>query len=122
MKRSILATAFVLLGAASWAMGCSRAAAVCEVICDCEHCNDQAKIEACNQLGTAEDIAAAYDCSDQWNAYTVCFEERGVCDAKESRFSTRDDMGNDKCQDEQDDLQNCIDSASAHDGTNSNFN
>jgi hypothetical protein len=122
MKRTILSIFLVGLGLSASVMGCSRAAAVCEVICECEHCNDQAKIEACNQLGTAEDVAAAYACSDQWDAYTTCVEERGTCDATESRFSTRNDMGEDRCQDEVDDLDDCIDKASAHDGTSGNFN
>lgn len=93
MKRTILASAIVLLGFSFSTMGCSRAAAICEITCECEHCNDQAQLEVCNQLGTAEDLASAYDCSDKWEAYTVCVEERGTCDAKESRFSIANDMG-----------------------------
>lgn len=122
MKRTILISALVGLSLAAPIMGCSRASAVCEVICECEHCNDQAKVEACNQLETAEDVASAYDCSEQWDAYGTCVEERGVCDATEARFSTRNDMGEDRCQDEADDLDSCIDKASAHEGTSGNFN
>jgi len=122
MKRSILASAFVLLGFSFSITGCSRASVVCDLICECEHCNDQAKVEACNQLGTAEDVADAYDCSDKWEAYTVCVEERGTCDNKEARFSTRNDAGEDRCQDESDALSDCIDKASAHNGTSGSFN
>lgn len=122
MKRNILITALVGLALAAPVMGCTRASAVCEVICECEHCNDQAKIEACNQLETAEDVASAYDCSEKWDAYGACVEERGVCDATESRFSTRNDMDEDRCQNEADALDLCIEKASAHDGTSGNFN
>lgn len=122
MKRNILISALVGMSLAAPIMGCSRASAVCDVICECEHCNDQAKVEACNQLETAEDVASAYDCSEQWDAYGTCVEERGVCDAKEARFSTRNDMGEDRCQDEADKLDSCIEKASAHNGTSGNFN
>jgi hypothetical protein len=122
MMRNIIASTFALLGFSLAIGGCTRAMVVCELICACEHCNDQAKIEACNQLGTAEDVAAAYGCSDKWDAYTVCVEARGTCDEKESRFSTRDDAGDDRCQDEVDALDECINKASEHDGTSGNFN
>lgn len=122
MKRSIFAYALIGFGLSSSIVGCSRAAAVCELVCECEHCNDQTKTEACNTLETAENVATAYDCSDKWEAYTTCIEDRGTCDEKESRFSTRDDAGDDKCQDESIALNDCIDKASAHQGTSSNFN
>lgn len=122
MKRTILAGAFVLVGFSFSTIGCSRAAAICEITCECEHCNDQAQVEVCNQLGTAEDIASAYDCSDKWDTYTVCVEERGTCDAKESRFSIANDMGESRCQDESDALNECVRAASAHDGTVGGFN
>lgn len=120
MKRFILASALALFGFSS--MGCSRATVICELICECEHCNDQNKTESCNQLGTVEEVASAYDCSEKWDAYTVCVQERGICEAKESRFSTRDDAGDDRCQDESDALDSCIDKASAHDGPSGNVN
>lgn len=122
MKRSIFAGALVLFGLSVTAMSCSSATSMCNLICDCEHCNDQEKVEACNQFETGQDVASAYDCSDQWEAYATCVEERGTCDEKEARFSTRNDMGDDKCQNESDDLNDCIDAASAHDGNAGNFN
>jgi hypothetical protein len=120
MKRSILASSLILIGLSLSAMGCSRAATICGIICDCEHCNDQKEIQACDQYGTIEDVASAYSCDDKWNAYMDCVEQRGVCDAKESRFSTRNTAGDDLCQSESDALDSCIKSASAHDGTNVN--
>ena len=118
MKRSILATALVLVGLSSSIMSCSRASVVCDLVCECEHCNDQAKVQACNQFGAAEDVADSYDCGDKWEAYTVCIEERGKCDNEQARFSTQNDTGEDRCQDESDALNKCIDNASAHNGTN----
>jgi hypothetical protein len=122
MKPSIFASAVVLLGLSFGTMGCSRAAAICDLVCECEHCNDQNKVESCNQLGTAEEVADVYDCSDKWDAYMDCYEQRGTCDAKESRFSTRNDAGDNLCQDEADALDSCIDAGSAHDGTSGAFN
>jgi hypothetical protein len=116
MKRSILANALIWLGFSFSVFGCTRASVVCDLICECEHCNDQAKTEACNNLATAETVADAYDCTAKWDAYTVCIEERGKCDDTESRFSTRDDNGEDRCKDEVDAYNECIDNASAHDG------
>jgi hypothetical protein len=116
MKPAILATALALFGLSFATMGCSRAAVICEITCECEHCSDQAKIEACNELATAEDVANAYDCGDKWDDYTVCVEDRGTCDEKESRFSFMNDMGENRCQNERDALNDCIDNASGHDG------
>ncbi len=122
MKSTILASALVLFGFSFATMGCSRATVICELACECEHCNDQNEVESCNQLRTAEDVASAYDCSEQWDAYTVCVEERGTCDATEARFSTRDDAGDDRCETESVAVNDCISKASAHDGTSGSFN
>lgn len=117
MNRTIWVRTLVLLGVSSSVVGCTRADVICDLVCECEHCNDQAKIEACNQLQTAEDVAAAYACTAKWEAYTVCVEDRGTCDENEARFSTRDDAGDDRCQDAAEALDKCIDAASAHGGT-----
>lgn len=122
MKRTILAGMLIFFGIPLAISGCTRAAIICEIICNCEHCNDQAKIEACNQLGTAEEVATAYACNDRWEAYTVCVEQRGTCDEKNSRFTTRNDADEDRCQDEIDALDDCINKASAHDGTSGSVN
>jgi hypothetical protein len=117
MNRAIISSVFVLLGLSASAMGCSRAAAVCDLICTCEHCNDQHKIEACNQLEITQDYVNAYDCGDAWEKYMICFEERGTCDETESRFSVENEAGDSRCQNEADALNECISEASAHNGT-----
>jgi len=122
MKRTIVVSALVLFGFSFATMGCSRATVICELVCECEHCNDQDKIEQCNSVNAAEDVASAYDCGEQWDAYTVCFEERGTCEVKESRFSTDDAMGDNKCQTEFQAIYDCVSKASAHDGVRDNFN
>ena len=71
MKRSILASSFVMLGLSASTTGCSRAAVICDIICTCEHCNDQEEVESCNEAAMAEDIADAYECGAKWEAYTV---------------------------------------------------
>lgn len=121
MKRSILASLFVLLGLSASTTGCSRAAVICDIICTCEHCNDQEEIESCNQLEVAEDVADAYECGAKWDAYTVCVEERGTCDETEASFDIFNDAGENRCKDESDALDECIASASAHRGSGDTF-
>ncbi|MBK9264359.1 MAG: hypothetical protein IPM54_31740 [Polyangiaceae bacterium] len=122
MKRSIIARSILLLGLSASITGCTQAAKVCDLICTCEHCNDQDKVEYCNDLETAYDVADAYACGDAWNAYMVCFEERGTCDETEARFSVRNDAGENRCQKEEDAYLDCVTDASAHDGSDGNFN
>ncbi|MDI3290271.1 hypothetical protein [Polyangium sp. 15x6] len=115
MIRTILVNAVLLLGLASASAGCSRAQVICDLICECEHCNDQREIETCEQHATREAVADAYDCGDAWATYTTCVEEQGTCDEKNARYSTMSG-NNDVCGDEENALNSCIDAASAHDG------
>src|SRR5690242_11769219 len=80
---------FGLAGAAGVSGGCSRAATVCSLICDCEHCNDYEEDEACTEYDTSQNIAEAYDCGDAWDAYLVCVEDKGRCKEEEADFTTR---------------------------------
>ena len=69
--------------------GCgSRAGAVCSLVCDCEHCNDYEEEVSCTLYQTQADVADAYGCADQWDAWAACVEEKGTCDDKEANFST----------------------------------
>lgn len=86
--------AALLVGLSGGALACSHAQAVCELICECEHCNDQDEIIACDQFAGAQAVADAYECSDEYDAYLTCIEEKGDCDETEANFSTQ---GNGSC-------------------------
>jgi len=90
MHGTTIKTAILLIGLAAAAPGCgSRAAAVCEVICACEHCNDYDEDVSCRLLEAQEDVAGAYECGDAFDAWATCVEEKGRCDAKDADFTTR---------------------------------
>jgi len=83
-------TAISLVGALALAHGCaSQATTVCELICECEHCNDVEEELSCAQIETSADIAEVYGCDAEWEAYAVCYEEKGKCNEKEASFSTQ---------------------------------
>lgn len=95
MRAIAIFEAMLLIGplAASTA-GCgSQAAAVCDLVCECEHCNDYEEDLTCIQLEGQADVAEAYECADQWDAWATCVEEKGECDADEARFSTSGGSG-----------------------------
>ncbi|NUQ75020.1 MAG: hypothetical protein HUU21_15830 [Polyangiaceae bacterium] len=69
--------------------GCgSRASAVCDLICECEHCNDYEEDVQCEAIETTAEMAAVYECADQWEAWATCLEERGRCEETEANFTT----------------------------------
>lgn len=78
-----------LAGASALSAGCgSRAGAVCSLVCECEHCNNYEEETSCTLYQTQADVADAYGCADQWDAWAACVEEKGTCDAKEANFTT----------------------------------
>jgi hypothetical protein len=64
------------------------ASTVCSLECECEHCNDIKEDFVCAQREAEHDIADGYGCVEQWDEWASCFEDRGVCDEKEVRYST----------------------------------
>lgn len=166
MRATSILKALLLIGPLASA-GCgSQASQLCDLACECEHCNDYEEDLNCVQLQAQQDIAEAYECSEEWEAWASCVEEKAECDEDEARFSTsgsgscsgsmplnfscatdtdcggfgascqagmcvqrvcagtdgfscetNDDCpGEDRCGDEQQDLNECIDDSSAHDG------
>ena len=95
----------LLLGAGT--LGCgNRYADYCEADAQCRGGND-ADIDACvAQVTAAEDIAAAYECSDAFDKLADCSERTGTCD--DQSYST-------SCDDENEALGRCIEAASARD-------
>jgi hypothetical protein len=94
MRATSILKAMLLIGPLA-AAGCgSRASQICDLVCECEHCNDYAEDINCIQLQAQQDIAETYECSDQYEAWATCVEEKGECDEDEARFST---SGNGSC-------------------------
>lgn len=91
MIRRIIFNAAILVGMSAPVMGCSSAESVCSLMCECEHCNDYSEMATCSQLTTVESIAEAYECSEQWEAYMSCIEDKGTCDEEEANFRTTGD-------------------------------
>lgn len=95
----------LLVATALMALGCGGgSAALCEKLQQCYGGND-ADFDAClaSTDGVAA-IAAAYDCSDQYDKLIECTETKGTC--SEKRFSA-------DCNDEGDSLDACQEAASA---------
>ena len=84
----------------------STYASTCEASIACEGGND-ADIDACiEQARGAEEVAAAYDCSDPFEAYADCAKERSVC--KEGKFKT-----DDSCEAQEEAVEACVKAGSA---------
>lgn len=88
--RASVATFVALLLVVLAAGSCQSATdSACELLCECEHCNDWRAEASCAELDYNERLAEAYDCSSQWEAWLACFEEQGICNEPSARFSTR---------------------------------
>src|SRR5262245_55561045 len=66
----------------------SQATTICDVECDCEHCNNYEKDLKCDGRNAEADIADAYGCADKWETWATCFEEQGSCDESKASYST----------------------------------
>jgi hypothetical protein len=75
---------------------CSTSTAICEAVCECEHCNKYAELAQCRSAEKAEAIADAYGCSDKYEAVAECTLSKGTCDEKTANFST---IGEGTCTD-----------------------
>jgi hypothetical protein len=141
MIRYLLTGSALFFGLATAMSGCSSARKTCEIMCECEHCSDPREDITCAEYEAQEAAAEAYECSEQWEALMTCIQEKGTCDEKEANFSTRgngncvmsmcEDSGNpcssngdckgegaDLCDDEEQDLGECVDAASGGAGPN----
>src|SRR5262245_32862443 len=76
---------------ALWFAGCgTNVSNVCELMCECEHCNDYEEDARCANLQWQADVADAYECNEQLDKLASCFEDNGTCDDKNATFSTND--------------------------------
>jgi hypothetical protein len=89
MRATAFTKAIVLLGLGAATAGCgSQASDLCELICECEHCNDYEESLDCIVVTAQSDMADAYGCEEKWSAWATCIEEKGECEEEEANFST----------------------------------
>jgi hypothetical protein len=99
-----LCAASLLLAAA-----CNPYSDYCEQAVDCLDGNDL-DIDACEaSLGGYSDTASAYECSDDFDAYFECLNDRSSCKSTNGTDYWTDDGD---CNDESDDLAHCMSDAS----------
>jgi hypothetical protein len=88
--RRALAIMLFMTPAAVLPVACSQPSRICDLICECEHCNDITEEYKCQAADASQEIAEVYGCEDDWEAYGDCIEDEGECDEDEARFSTRE--------------------------------
>lgn len=89
MIRTLMTSLPLLFGMAATMTGCTNAASVCAMICECEHCNDYTEQDICYSMEKAEARAEAYECGEKYSAVLTCVEEKGTCDEEKVNFSTQ---------------------------------
>ncbi len=82
--------------------GCTLAGDFCDAYCECERCNDREEDDCNLSVGAIFDVADAYDCTAEADAYFECAIADNDCD--DNVFSV-----DDGCQGEIEDLFECID-------------
>lgn len=89
MRRLFIAIGVCALLSAT-AGGCaSQPQTLCDLVCECEHCNDYAEEAECARREAELAVAEAYGCESEWEAYATCIEDDGTCDEQKARFSTQ---------------------------------
>ena len=78
---------------------------LCDIICDCEGCNDNEYDECIIDADAGEDTASAYDCSAEYDDYAACALEDNDC--VDDNFVVDAD-----CAGEAEDYLECLDDGS----------
>jgi hypothetical protein len=86
-----LLSAAILLSPIFLAPACDQPSRICDLVCECEHCNDLAEDYGCEQISASQEIAEIYECLDEWKAYADCYEDKGTCDEEEANFTTQEE-------------------------------
>jgi hypothetical protein len=89
MLRTLATSLPLLFGLATMSTGCTSAASVCAMVCECEHCNTYTEDSRCHSMEKAEAEAEAYECGEKYVAVLSCIEEKGTCDEERVNFTTR---------------------------------
>ena len=63
---------------------------LCDLQCECEHCNDVEEDVTCEAYATQRDVSEIYDCLAEWEDWANCVEEKGTCNEDEASFSTHE--------------------------------
>jgi hypothetical protein len=88
----------------------------CAAQAECEGGNDADEDACVEQISASEEVAASYDCSDQWQKAADCNFENASCQTdpsdNEKYFSSRPPGGDDPCTDEEDAFDACVAAAS----------
>lgn len=103
LARHLALVAFLCLpvGVAA-GQGCTLANDICDVFCECEHCNDRQEDECLIRVAQARDTADEYECAEESDEFWECALDRNDCD--DANWSI-----DDGCADELADLTECID-------------
>src|SRR5689334_142122 len=99
MNRYLGVASFLVVGLLGLTQGCSSAQTTCDIVCDCQHCGDFAEDTTCFLYKVQEASADSYGCLGKWDEYMSCVQEKGTCNEKEARFTTKK---NGTCSDTQD--------------------
>lgn len=105
--RRVLA-ALLLLSPVTLAPACDQPSRICDLICECEHCNDIVEELRCEAASASQEVAEIYGCLDEWTAYADCFENEGTCIEDEANYTTREDGS---CSEVYDSGLNCTDNS-----------
>jgi hypothetical protein len=99
--------------------GCGSAAGdLCQESTKCRGGNDKDEAACAAEVDGAAAVAAAYGCSDQFDALLTCYVEKSKCVSQgdQKEFTTFDqDSGEDRCQTPQRNYEDCQRGASAFD-------
>jgi hypothetical protein len=90
MRTNLLLSALLLPLLGLGASACSRADALCGLVCDCSHCNDWDETKLCEQISLSQDVASDYGCDSAWDSWAECFENNGQCYADLATYATRE--------------------------------
>jgi hypothetical protein len=96
----------------------SPAGDVCEASAKCRGGNDKDEAACIAEVDGAASVAAAYGCSDQFDALLECITTKSKCvgQGDEKEYTSRDpDSGDDRCETPQRNYEDCQRGASALD-------
>jgi len=110
MKRPALLPVFLVAMLASCLASCRDFAEDrCELLCDCQGCNEEQEERCMVETDAALDVASAYECSDEMDEYLECETEKYRCFEKTYQIGGA-------CGEERGALFGCLDETSKRPG------
>ena len=86
--RTMILTVALIVSLSAAVPACSQAQTICDLKCDCEHCNDVKRDDVCATYEAKLEVAEAYGCEAEWEDLASCIEEYGACSEQHLHFST----------------------------------